>query len=84
MRTSLDVLYHSIYECTTDQLNVCEWIEGVAERLQILMDYAALNMARNKERRHEQMNKGSKLREFDVDDKVLYRVPGLSCKLSDS
>ena len=29
------------------------------------------------------MNRGAKLREFVVGEKVLYRIPGLSCKLAD-
>ncbi len=46
----------------------------MAERLELMRDCAALNM----------MNRGSKLREFVVGSKVLYRIPGLSCKLADS
>ena len=41
-------------------------------------------MAKGKESRLVLMNRGAKLREFAVGSKVLYRIPGLSCKLADS
>ncbi len=50
----------------------------------VVRDVAALNIAKAREKRESYFNKGSKLREFEVGDRVLYRVPGLTCKLSDS
>ncbi len=41
-------------------------------------------MAKGNESRFSLMNRGSKLRELVVESKVLYRIPGLSCKLADS
>ncbi len=84
VRTPLDALYHGIFECEVEKLNVCEWVSGVAERLELLRDCASLNAAKAKEKRVELMNKGSKMRMFSVGDMVLYRIPGLSCKLADS
>ncbi len=84
VRTPLDALYYGIFECEAETLDVCEWVCGVAERLELLRDCAALNAAKAKEKRVDFMNRGAKLREFSKDEKVLYRIPGLSCKLSDS
>ncbi len=84
VRTPLDALYHGIFECEVEKLNVCEWVGGAAERLELLRDCASLNAAKAKEKRVELMNKGSKMRVFSVGDMVLYRIPGLSCKLADS
>ncbi len=84
VRTPLDALYHGIFECTPTELNVCEWVKLLAERLSNVRDVAALNITKAREKRESYFNKGSKLREFEVGDRVLYRVPGLTCKLSDS
>ncbi len=56
----------------------------MAEKLQMMRDCAALNAAKAKETRVALMNMGARLREFGVGSTVLYRIPGLSCKLSDS
>ena len=62
----------------------CGKVGHKAECLQLLKDCAALNMAKSKEKRKIQMDKGCKLREFKEGEKVLYRIPGLCSKLSDS
>ncbi len=84
VRTPLDALYHGLYEVEAERLNVCEWVTKMAERLESVRDSAALRMAKGKESRLQYVNKGTKLREFKVGDLVLYRVPGMTCKLSDS
>ncbi len=53
----------------------------VAERLQLVRDQAVLNVSKAKAKRLEYANRGSKVRSFDVGDKVWYRIPGLLCKL---
>ncbi len=84
VRTPLDALYHGLYEVEAEKLNVCEWVTKMAERLENVRDSAALGMAKGKESRLQYVNKGTKLREFKEGDLVLYRVPGMTCKLSDS
>ncbi len=84
VRTPLDALYHGLYEVEAERLNVCEWVTKMAERLENIRDSAALRMAKGKESRLQYLNKGTKLREFKEGDLVLYRVPGMTCKLSDS
>ena len=84
VRTPLDALYHGLYEVEAERLNVCEWVTRMAERLENVRDSAALRMAKGKESRLQYLNKGTKMREFKEGDLVLYRVPGRTCKLSDS
>ncbi len=84
VRTPLDALYHGLYETDSKKLNVCEWVLRMSERLESLRDSAALGMAKGRESRIQYLNRGTKLRVFDKGDHVLYRVPGMTCKLSDS
>ncbi len=84
VRTPLDALYHGLFEVESERLNVCDWVTGMAERLELMRDCAALKSAKCKEGRMMYLNKGTKLREFEVGSLVLYRVPGMSCKLADS
>ncbi len=84
VRTPLDALYHGLYEVDTERLEVCEWVLKMAERLERMRDSAALGMAKGTESRMQYLNRGTKLREFREGDLVLYRVPGMTCKLSDS
>ncbi len=84
VRTPMEALYHGLYEMECGKLDVCEWVNNMAERLELMRDCAELKMAKGKESRLALMNRGAKLREFAVGSKVLYRIPGLSCKLADS
>ncbi len=84
VRTPLDALYHGLFEVDSEKLNVCEWVSNMAERLELMRDCAAVKMMKGKESRLMLMNRGTKLREFEVGSKVLYRIPGLNCKLADS
>ncbi len=84
VRTPLDALYHGIYETEGKERNVCEWVAGLMDRLERMRDCAALKMCKGKEGRLRYCNKGSKLREFVEGELVLYRIPGMSCKLADS
>ncbi len=84
VRTPLDALYHGLYEVDSGKLDVCEWVMRMSERLESIRDSAALRVARSKESRMQYANRGMKLREFKKGDLVLYRVPGMTCKLADS
>ncbi len=84
VRTPLDALYHGLFEVESKRLNVCEWVATMAERLEMMRDCAALKLAKGKESRMSYFNRGTKLREFKVGSLVLYRVPGMFCKLADS
>ncbi len=84
VRTPLDALYHGLYEADSKELNVCEWVRGMAEKLEKMRDCAVVKMMKGRVSRMEYVNRGSKLRSFEVGERVLYRVPGMQCKLADS
>ncbi len=84
VRTPLDALYHGLYEVDSQKLNVCEWVRGMAERLERMRECAAVKMVKGKQSRLSYMNRGCKLREFKAGQLVLYRVPGMHSKLADS
>ncbi len=77
VRTPTEALYHGLYEIECGKLGVCEWVNNMMERLELMRDCAELKMAKGKESRLALMNRGAKLREFAVGSKVLYRIPGL-------
>ncbi len=84
VRTPLDALYSGLFEVDSKELGVCDWVRGMAEKLEMMRDCAELKMAKGKEGRMKYLNRGCKTREFVVGDLVLYRIPGMQCKLSDS
>ncbi len=49
-----------------------------------MRDCAALKMVKGKEGRLKYYSKGSRMRSFEKGDLVMYRIPGMSCKLADS
>ncbi len=84
VRTPLDALYHGFYEMEGKEMGVCEWVNGLAERLDLMRDCAALKLGKSRESRLKYVNRGSKSRELEEGSLVLYRVPGMSSKLADS
>ncbi len=51
VRTPLDALYHGLMETEESDLNVCDWVCKMSERLEVVRDYAALGMAKGRETR---------------------------------
>ncbi len=84
VRTPLHALYHGFYEMEGREMGVCEWVNGLAERLDLMRDCAALKLGKSRESRLKYVNRGSKSRELEEGSLVLYRVPGMSSKLADS
>ncbi len=84
VRTPLDALYSGLFEIESRELDVCGWVREMAEKLELMRDCAELKMAKNKEGRMRYLNRGCKTREFVAGDLVLYRIPRMQCKLSDS
>ena len=85
VRTPLDVLHHCLTEREEgEQFGICDWVNRMAERLDLMRDSAALQSAVAKVKRYAYLDKGSRLREFKQGDQVLYRVPGRASKLADS
>ncbi len=65
-------------------LRVAEWVECMADRLSSMREVATLEAAKCLDARQRQYNKGTKLRQFNKDDKVWYCIPGLYNKLGES
>ncbi len=84
VRTPLDALYYGLVECEHGKLNVCDWVANMADRLEFVRDAAALNLSKAREKRLIQVNKDAKQRKLTVDSRVLYRLPGMTCKLGES
>ncbi len=84
VRTPLEALYYGLHEASYEKMNMCSWVRHMAERLELMRDCAEAKLLKGKKSRLRLANKGTKLREFGVGDKVLYRIPGWSCKLADS
>ncbi len=84
VRIPLYALYNGLVECEHGKLNVCDWVANMADRLEFVRDAAALNLSKVREKRLIQMNKDAKQREFKVGSRVLYRLPGMTCKLGES
>ena len=67
------------------ELGVYDCVRNIADRLVVMRYCAELKMVKGKESRLGLMNsRGSSLMDFAVRQKVLYRIPGLSCNLADS
>ncbi len=84
VRTPLDALYFTTVEYNHKALNVTDWALTLSQNLQNLRDTAVLRSAIAKTKRFALADKNSKPRSFKVEDQVLYRIPGLSSKLSDT
>ncbi len=80
----MEALYFSIMENDREELCASAWVEQLADRLQLLREEAALGTAHAIERRKTQHDKGTKLREFQVGEKVKYRILGMLSSLSES
>ncbi len=80
----LDVLYSGWVEREYDELDVCEWVSQLQEKLDLLHDLASAHELDVIEKRAESFDKNKAEREFQKDDEVLLRVPGLKAALSAS
>ncbi len=54
----------------------CEWVKCICNKLDLMRNCVALKTAVANESRVKFVNKGSKMSEFAVGHKVLYRLPG--------
>ena len=66
------------------KINVCQWVETLGARLELLHGAAALNSAEESAKRKVYYDRSATERSFSEGDKVLYQIPGRPHKLSDS
>ncbi len=83
-RTPLEALYYGLNDHEGAKMKMSKWIDGIADRLQLIREEAALAAEKTVERRKELYDKNSKLRELEVGERVRYRIPGMHSALSES
>lgn len=83
LRTPLDALYHGWAE-DKGGIKVCDWVERMAERVELLRDETSLKGEKAVRKRKKGFDRRAKLRTFEAGDRVWQRIPGLSHKLQDS
>ena len=84
LRSPLDLLYCGWRDLSLRKINVCQWVETLGARLELLHDVAALNSAEESAKRKVYYDCSATERSFSEGDKVLYRIPGRPHKPSDS
>ncbi len=80
----LDLLYSGWVDKDYDDLDVCEWVCQLQDKLDLIHDMASAQEIETIEKRVESFDKNKVEREFDVGSEVLLRVPGLKAALSAS
>ena len=82
-RTPLDVLHHGWVEQENFSLDVSEWSECLAEKLEVLRDVMRERVLKAVEDRKTYYDKKSMTRVLDEGDLVWCRVPGMDHKLKE-
>ena len=84
MRGPLEVIKDS-WECTEkNEFNMCEWMEKLQERLEVVRECVRQKEVEAKERMKKEYDKRAKERVLNEGSLVLLRVPGLHNKLDDN
>ena len=84
VRTPLDVLHQGWVEMEFEQLNTSEWADWLVDRLECWHEVMRKrNMAASKNRK-KSFDKKTVDRHFEVGDRVLCRIPGMTHKLQES
>lgn len=85
VRTPLVALHHCLLvKEKDDDVQVCDWVARMAEKVELIRDSMVLKSVKARDLRFGKANKGSRVRSFEVGEKVLYRIPGKHSKLADS
>ena len=84
VRTPLDVLHQGSRAKAAPYLDTVKWTSDLADRLDDIRDIIVAKDADAKEKRKVAYDKFTKVRQYQVGDKVLYRKPGLTPKLEES
>ena len=84
VRTPLDILHQGWVELEFKELNTSEWADWLVDRLQCWHEVMRQrNVAASKERK-KAFDKKAVMRQFEVGDRVLCRIPGMTHKLQES
>ena len=84
MRGPLELL-HDMWDSTEKEtMNVCEWVAMLQERLEVVHDMLREKITEAKTKQKLDYDKKTKMKNFQVGDMVLMRIPGLAGILEDS
>ena len=84
VRTPLDILHQGWVEVDFEEMNTSEWADWLVDRLECWHEVMRQrNMVASKKRK-ELFDKKTVDRNFEVGDKVLCRIPGMTHKLQES
>ena len=84
VRTPLDILHQGWVELEFEELNTSEWAEWLVDRLQCWHEVMRQRSEVASKKRKQAFDKKSVLRQFEVGDRVLCRIPGMTHKLQES
>ncbi len=80
----LDLVYSGWVDDIYNDMDVCDWVVALQDKLMLLHDMACVNESDAVSKRTETFNRHKSDREFSVGDQVLMRIPGLHVALSAS
>ncbi len=78
----LDLVYSGWVEDVFCEMDICEWVVALQDKLMLLHDIASANEFSTIESRVESFNKHKSERSLSMGDLILLRVPGMHTALS--
>ena len=85
VHTPLVALHHCLLDENADKdVQVCDWVARLSEKVDFIRDSVVLKSGKAKDLKFGKVNDGRVARKFVVGERVLYRIPGMQSKLSDS
>ena len=81
LHSPVDLVYSGWVNKDTNNLDVSTRAEELAERIELIRDFACVNQTNSTEKRKNVYDKGSAVRAVEVGDLVMVRTPGLQAKL---
>ena len=82
--TPIQLLYKAWIQPDLGKIDLTEWVEINAERVEVAREKALLNKTETAMIRKEKWDETARDRVFEVGDEVLVRKPGLNLKLTES
>ena len=84
VRTPLDIIHQGWVELDFEELNTSEWADWLVDRLECWHEVMRKRSEIASKKRKESFDKKAVLRQFEVGDRVLCRIPGMTHKLQES
>ncbi len=81
VRTPLELLYGEWSGGASLKLDVSTWVGQLQERLELARETARQRSVKAVKDRKERCDRGSCVRQFELDNLVWCRIPGMDCKL---